>query len=289
MSRRAPVRGPGRRALTLAACGALLLAILVQQRIEAGARDGTGPSPLLYLPSGRYLRVVSLGFDELLADVLYLWAIQYYGNYRVADRYDYLENIFDRVISELDPHYIDPYLIGALIMTSEARSPEMALRLLDKGIEKNPDEWILAFEAGFTCYNDLQDYRRAATYFKRALRAPGVHPLVRRFYASMRERAGDREASLREWAEIYDTAADERVRRVAWNHVHDLKVEIDLRDLRGAVGRFRVRRARLPRHLGELTPEDGIARLPRDPEGRDYLYERASGRVSYHGRLVLAR
>ena len=278
----------GRRRMGLCAVTGLLLAVLVQSRIE-GVRRSSGVHPLLYLPSGKYLRVMALGFDGLLADVLYLWSIQYYGNYDIRDRYDYLEHIYDQVITELDPHYLDPYLIGALIMTSEARQPEMALRLLDKGFERNPDQWIMPFEAGFLCYDDLHDYQRAAGYFERALRVPGVHPLVRRLYAEMYNRAGDKRTSLREWSEIYQTSTDDYVRNVAWNHVHDLKVSVDVADLTDAVAGFRARHGRPPRRLQDLLASGLLGVLPRDPEDRDYIYDPENGVVRYRGGLVLAR
>lgn len=278
-----------RRGQALLALGLLLLAVLVQGRIEALAAGRPGGSPLLYLPSGKYLKAVSLGFDELLADLIYLWSIQYYGNYAIEDRYLYLERIYGQVITELDPRYLDPYLVGALIMTVEARQPEMALRLLDKGAARNPDAWILPFEAGFLCYNDLRDYPRAAAYFDKALRVPGVHPLVRRLRAEMLNRAGDQRTSLMEWAEIHATATDDYVRTVAWNHVHDLKVEVDLADLRSAVARFRETAGRAPRRLEELATAGLLVPLPRDPENDSYLYDPATGEVSYRGRRILAR
>src|SRR2546428_4356914 len=197
----------GRSLMTLGALACLLLAVTVQGRIEGERRSGS-VHPLLYLPSGKHLTVMALVFDGLVADVLYLWSIQYYGNYDIRDRYDYLERIYDQVITELDPHYLDPYLIGALIMTTEARQPEMALRLLDKGVERNPDQWIIPFEAGFLCYDDVHGYRRAAGYFEKALRIPGVHPLARRLYAEMYNRAGDKRTSLPEWSEVYQTSPD---------------------------------------------------------------------------------
>ena len=287
MTARAAALG-GRRRMTLCAVAGLLLAVLVQAQIE-GIKPSGGVHPLLYLPSGKYLRVMALGFDGLLADVLYLWSIQYYGNYDIRDRYDYLEHIYDQVITELDPHYLDPYLIGALIMTTEARQPEMALRLLDKGVVHNPGQWIMPFEAGFLCYNDLHDYKRAAGYFEKALRVPGVHPLVRRLYAEMYDRAGDKRTSLREWSEIYRTAADDYVRNVAWNHVHDLKVDVDIAELTDAVSRFREREGRTPRRLQELLPSGTLRDLPRDPENRAYLYDPQEGTVRYRGSLVLGR
>ena len=69
--------------------------------------------------------------------------------------------------------YVDPYLVGAMIMSMEANDDEMALRLQDKGIAANPDEWILAFNAGFLCYDRLKDYPRAVHYFELAVESPG--------------------------------------------------------------------------------------------------------------------
>jgi tetratricopeptide (TPR) repeat protein len=284
-----PLLGPGRRGIALLACALVLSAALLQGSMEARAGSTEKANPMLYLPSGKYLKFAALGFDAILADLIYLWSIQYYGDYAIEDRYDYLEHIYGRVISELDPRYLDPYLVGALIMTVEAREPEMGLRLLDKGIARNPGQWILAFEAGFICYNDLHDYSRAAGYFEEALRAPDVHPLVRRFYAEMHNRSGDKRASLREWAEIHDTTDDEYVRNVAWKHVHDLKVAVDLEDLRGGLQRFRESHGRWPRRLAELAKSGTLGTVPTDPGGQPYHYERSTGQVDHTGDLVLNR
>jgi tetratricopeptide (TPR) repeat protein len=286
----APHAARSRRRLIAAIALLLLVAAgLLQWRIDARERGRGDTAPLLYLPSGRMLRVLSLGFDDILADVLYLWSIQYYSNYRIEDRYLYLETIYRDVITELDPRYIDAYLTGALIMSAEARQPEAALRLLDRGIARNPSEWILAFDAGFLCYDVLKDYGRAAAYFEKALASPEVHPQVRRFYAAMRERTGDTRTSLAEWIAIYDSADTDYVRTVAWNHVHDLKVKIDLADLSDAVARFRAERGRLPHLLEDLRRAGILKEIPRDPEGGTYLYAPTTGEVAYGGSPVLGR
>jgi tetratricopeptide (TPR) repeat protein len=279
----------GRRMALLAA--ALLFAGSMGAEAALVRREARAPrtAPLLYLPSGRYLKTVALGFDGLFADVLYLWSIQYYSNYAIADRYDYLEHIYRDVISELDPRYLDPYLVGALIMTSEAQQPEMALRLLDKGIARNPGAWILSFEAGFVCDSDLKDYARAGAYFERAMAVPGAPPLIRRFNADMSRRSGDLRASLREWTEIHDGSQDAYVRTISWNHVHDLAVQIDLQGLQGAISAFRERAGRAPYSLAELSARGLLHRPPLDPEGRSYLYDPATGTPSYGGITLLGR
>jgi tetratricopeptide (TPR) repeat protein len=284
---RPPGRWHGRRGLALLSIAALLLAALLQGRFEARAAARDEVDPMLYLPSGKYLKVAALGFDEILADLIYLWSIQYYGNYNIEDRYLYLEHIYGQVVSELDPHYLDPYLVGSLIMNLEAGDPEQALRLLDKGIERNPDRWILAFEAGFLCYSDLGDYARAAAYFEQALRSPDVHPLVRRFHAEMHNRAGDKRTSLREWAEIYESSEDEYVRGIAWKHLHDLKIEVDLADLENAIALYRERFGSSPRRLDALRTEGLVESVPRDPDGNDYRYDPRTGLVTHEGGLVV--
>jgi tetratricopeptide (TPR) repeat protein len=288
MTARAAVIRP-RRLYATTALLLLLTAGLISRGAAARASSPAHTAPLLYLPSGRYLRVASLGFESILADILFLWSIQYYSNYAIADRYDNLDRIYTDVISDLDPHYLDPYLVGSMIMTSEAHRPEAALRLLDKGIRNNPTDWILPFEAGYTCYQDLKDYARAGRYFEMAARIPGVHPAVQRFHAEMFNRAGDPRAALAEWSAIWETSTDPYVRGVSWNHVHDLKVEVDLLDLKAAIARYGAAHGRPPARLEDLVAAGLVATLPVDPEGEAYGYTPRAGEPSYRGSRVLGR
>jgi hypothetical protein len=76
---------------------------------------------------------------------------------------------------------------------------------------------------------------------------------------------------------------------VAWNHVHDLSVRIDLEDLEGAIASFHSRAGRPPRRLDELPRAGLLPSVPLDPEERPYDYDPRTGRVEYRGSLVLGR
>ena len=275
--------------------GALLLvasalgAAWASSRIETQRGSADAGAQVLYLPSGEYLKAISLGYPEVLADAVYIWSIQYYGHYERADRFRYLEHVYANVIAELDPRYIDPYLIGAMIMSVEANDAEMALRLLDKGIAANPEEWILPFDAGFLCYDRLHDYPRAARYFETALRMPQVPGAVRRLHAEMYNKMGDKRASLEYWSEVAREADSDYVRNVSSMHVHDLKIEVDLETLRAAVAAWRLRDGSLPPDLQALARARLIATLPFDPEGAAYLYDPRTGAVSCASRFRLRR
>jgi len=242
---------------------------------------------LLYLPSGKYLKAVTFGYSNLAADLIYLWSIQYYSNYQIADRYDYLDRIYRRVIAELDPGYIDPYLVGSMIMSVEANRNDLALQLLDEGIARNPGEWILPFSAGFLCYNTLHDPARARSYFEKVVRIPGAPSVAKRFYAEMFNRLGDRRTSLRYWSEIHETGDSDYVRQVSWLHVHDLSIDVALEDLARLVEAYRQAKGAVPRRLKDLVGAGFLPALPTDPEGRDYLYDPATGRVSSQSRRLL--
>ena len=103
----------------------------------------------------------------------------------------------------------------------------------------------------------------------------------------MHNRAGDKRTSLREWMEILETSEDEYVRNVAWKHVRELKIAVDLNDLTQALSVYHERHGVWPRHLGTLRTDGVVSALPLDPEGKSYLYDRGSGRVSHQGTQVV--
>jgi len=249
-------------------------------RLERMGLERSGEQELLYLPNGKYLKLASLGHAPLLADLLYLWAIQYYSNYERADRYRYVEHVFNEVITELDPHYVDPYWLGALIMTVEAGDLEGGLRLLDKGRRNNPDDWALPYLAGWECYH-AERFERAADYFEIAARIPGAPPALSRLRAGMYTKAGDLRTAIEIWAGVLqDPESDQASRAIAERQIRELTVRLHLETLRLAIERFRIDNGAYPRSLAELVAVSYIRHRPLDPEGREYDYDPTTGRVS---------
>lgn len=242
---------------------------------------------LLYLPNGKHLKVMSLGHESLLADAVYLWAIQYYSNYERAERYRYVDHVFREVITELDPQYVDAYWLGAMILILEAREVEAGLLLLDKGIENNPGEWILPYLAAWESHNaGLPE--RAERYFEQAARVPGAPTVVRRMRAGMRGKAGDVSGAMQLWLEIIDDPkSDTRSVAIARRQVRELAGKRDIALLNEAIERFRIENGRSPVNLEELRSRAYIDAVPRDPSGQPYRYDPADGRVAPPGGRVL--
>jgi tetratricopeptide (TPR) repeat protein len=273
--------------LALLALAAVVVNVWAARRLDRDAEPGSGGEELLYLPSGKHLELASLGQASLVADAIYLWAIQYYANYGREDRYRWVEHVFGEVIAELDPHYVDAYWLGALILSVEARDLEAALRLLDRGAAANPEAWVLPYVAGWECAH-AGDYARAEAYFERARLVPGAPAVVRRLVAGMIDRAGDARRALAAWKELRaDPRSDAATLAIAQRQIRELQVRVDLADLRAALDRFRIENQRFPSGLEELVRRAYIASVPRDPSGASYVYDPGTGRVSSSAGRIL--
>jgi tetratricopeptide (TPR) repeat protein len=248
--------------------------------LEEAPGSDLAEKELLYLPNGRYLKIVSLGQASLVADVVYLWAIQFYSDYGREDRYAYLQHIFGEVIPELDPLYVDPYWLGAMILSVEVRDVDGALELLETGMENNPDAWILPYLAGWEAEGAGRPLE-AAEYFERAAAIPDAPSFARRMGAGMLVRAGRFDDALRSWQEVLeDPASDEISRVIAERWIRILETRRTVRLLETAVRAYRERRGRPPRSLDDLVTEGLISSVPVDPNGARYAYDPRTGRVS---------
>ncbi len=271
-------RGGASILLTMALLIFLSAIVCLKITVDKIPRQKIPGASVIYLPSGKYLKSVTFGYSSLAADLIYLWAIQYYSTLTIVDRYQYLEHIFS-VIAELDPRYRDPYEVGSLIALYEARNLDLALKILDLGLAKNPDQWIFPFQAGH--YAQMaKDYELARKYYEKAMKIPGAADIVKRLYAAASFKTMDLKTSWETWQEIYQTATDERVKEIAIRHLYRVKAAMDINRLSEAISRFRERYGRNPNELRELVQARMLSEMPKDLDGEDYLYNREKGEVS---------
>jgi tetratricopeptide (TPR) repeat protein len=247
-------------------------------RLDNISKEKVPGSSIIYLPSGKYLKYATLGYTSIAADLIYLWAIQYYSDTEIKDRYDHLEHIFS-IIFEMDPYYLDPYEIGAVIAVYEAENVGAALRILDKGIENNPDQWLFPFEAGHYAQRNLNDYQTAQHYYKQAMDIDGAPPQARRLFANAAFEILDYETALKTWFEIYQTATDERTQKIASNHLYRVRAAIDIRAIKEALAKYRDRYGHYPLELDQLVPNGYLQAVPSDMDNKKYIYDPKTGEV----------
>jgi len=205
--------------LIVSLSGSILLSALLDGR-TAHAR---AEAEWLFLPEGRHLKPMLLGFHGVAADLLWIRTVQYVGAHLETDRkFPHLAKALDLATS-LDPRFIEPYRLGALFLLYLARRPEAAVSLLEKGVATNPDRWELAHDLGRYYYLEARDDSQALRWWERAAGLPGRPEYLPRFVARLYAQTGHVETALELWSELYRTAQNDSMRSLAMKEIERLK------------------------------------------------------------------
>jgi tetratricopeptide (TPR) repeat protein len=264
--------------LILILCLSCLLFMGLKLEIDKVSRQKIPGSSIIYIPSGKYLKMVTFGFSSVMADLVYIWAIQYFGNTAIPDKLDHFVHIFS-IISELDPRYVDPYEVGALIALYDIKDVALSIKMLDMGFAKNPDLWIFPLEAGHYAQLYKKDFPLAREYYKKAMDIPGAPDIAKRLYANAAFKVMDIKTAWETWLEVYETAKEERVKKIASNHLYNIKATVDIRGLRSVLEKYKAKYGRYPDKLSGIVAAGLLPFIPKDYDNKDYVYDPKTGDV----------
>lgn len=254
-----------------------LLLILVLHLLQTGLDHKRAATPKLqrfmYLPEGEYLRVAVLGYEQVVADFLWIQTIQAMGERKVTEEAGrWIYHALD-VITTLDPKFVRVYEAGGIALTTLVVLPEESNRLLEKGIRHNPEVWQLPFYLGFNYYFEMRDDQKAALYIAQASRLPGAPNFLVGFAARLYVSARTPQDAIAFLAQAYEHTTDENVRKVLEQRLKEVVVERDLQLLEEAITRYRELYKRAPVTLENLVGPGLLRELPREPFGGRYLYD----------------
>lgn len=187
-------------------------------RLTACLKAGHGgqSQQMSWLPSLTCLRLFSLGFDRLLADILWLGFVQYSGDTQVIYQGKFpLGYQYTDLITELDPHFIKPYWFGCFTIGYWQKRPDLADRILRRGIAQNPGVWTVPFMAGVNQYLFAHNDRKAAEYYRQAARLPGAPDYLNRHADILEANIPAQVKEVRTWKSLFLSANDPGVKEAA--------------------------------------------------------------------------
>jgi tetratricopeptide (TPR) repeat protein len=220
----------------------------LEEQVPQAAYDGRlGP-----LPDGKVLRVLSLGFDRLVADLFWLRTVNYMGDER-ADELGYPAAAdLAELVTDIDPEFRTAYSLMNTVLIVLSPQTDAAIALLDKGI-RHIDWWKLHFLQGFNYFYEKGDYRRGADHIRLAASKPGSPVYLARLAARLYAGAGDLETAL-EFVQARLAHADsEGEREGLAQRVRDLRIARDLRDLNTAIEAYVAAHDEAPPDIGALV------------------------------------
>jgi tetratricopeptide (TPR) repeat protein len=248
-------------------------------------REHSTLTDVLFIPSARALKRMSLGYGGLLADVYWTRAVQYFGNHHIAGgrEYDMLSPLLDITVT-LDPKLKPAYKFGSIFLAQRppegAGRPDLAVQLVERGIREIPDDWNLYFHLGFIHYMERHDYIAAAEAFERGSKVPGAHPFLKLLAARMRAQGGDRETARVLWQNIYETNPDKMMQNNALQHLAALQYDAYVEQIQKRVQLATEKLGHVPTDWREVVQAGFLRGIPLDPKGRPFVLM-PDGRVQY--------
>ncbi len=273
------MRAKGGRWVGICFLGALVFLALgihgTNRALDSYRTPVSDPGRVGPLPDGRVLRVLSLGFDRLVADFFWLRTVYYIGD-RASNEAGFpdLRRLAD-LVTDIDPEFQTVYVNVNSILTVLSPKPREAIELMEKGIRHIPSYWRLYFLQGYNHYNFLGDFGTAGDLMTKAaeLGGPEWLPLLAtRLYAH----AGQLGTAIAFLAARISEEPSPEAREILEMRLRDLVIHRDLRRIDRAIRDYAEERGRAAGGIEALVAGGYLPEAPLDPEGG--AYEIRSGR-----------
>ncbi len=204
---------------------------------------------VLYVPDTRLLRLMTLGYEQAAADLMWIRTLEYFARHFSSDRrYPWLEFFLDQVIA-LDPDFTKVYhWAGATVLYGRRFTVEnitLSNRFYRRALERDPDDFEAAYRLGLNHYIEMPSALRrnpdhdearerlerelGLSYLEQAANAPGAPTRMRNLVAAISSKLGDHQLALQYLIDLY-IQTDDIDRKI------DLRRRIDALRAEGADG-----------------------------------------------------
>jgi tetratricopeptide (TPR) repeat protein len=229
------------------------------------------------LRSRKLVKLMSLEYAPLLADIYWTRAVQYYGNKHLRGQanLELLWPLLD-ITTTLDPNLLISYRFGAMFLSQAAPGgagrPDLAVQLIQRGIKENPEYWRLYEDLGFIYYFDLKDYQKASDAFLEGSKNPNAKLWMKVMAAKIAAEGESLATSTFLWKDIYDSTPDPTIKKTALLHLQLLRVREDCKQLDALADEYAKRYGTRPARMREMVQAGLLDAIPVDPLGFAYVF-----------------
>jgi hypothetical protein len=248
----------------------------LQRKIDVEKQPLQLESEELMLRSGSMVKRMSLEYAPLMAAIYWTRAVQYFGEKHHLQDQDLqlLWPLLD-ITTTLDPNLLPAYRTGSSFLSDApprgAGEPDLAVKLLERGIKANPEQWRLYQDLGNVYYFDKKDYLKASQSFQQGSELPGALIWMKVMAARIAAEGESLETSYFLWKQVYDGAKEPELKKNAASHLRMLQVELDFRAINHLAGEYEKQTGHRATKMSELVQAGLIPGMPVDPDGYQYV------------------
>lgn len=230
----------------------MLTVVIVNRWMLVGARQARDAAAIaetaevLYVPDTRLLRLMTLGYEQAAADLMWVRTLEYFARHFSSDRrYRWLEFFLEQVI-ELDPRFEKVYhWAGASVLYGRrftTENIELSNRFYRKALEFNPDDYEAAYRIGINYYVEMPSalIREGTTddavleaqreigleFLERAANIPAAPERMRQLVASISQRLGKQQLALQYLIDLSLQTTDPERRAALQRRLAALRAEV---------------------------------------------------------------
>ncbi|MBN2723159.1 MAG: hypothetical protein JXR95_03715 [Deltaproteobacteria bacterium] len=195
-----------------------------------------------FLPSGKMLSISSIGYNRMLADLIWIKTLMYFGEEMNGYvRQTWLPTYISTVLT-LDPMFEFAYeWAGAAMIYSGAVIDEDNVRranhFYEEGLKRFPDNWKMAAGVGFNYAYELhpkdpkeksKNRRKAIKFFLMAAKSSDAPTYVKALALTQMDREGFKQMAATFLKQSYAAARDENEKRLLEEKMKNILGERDM-------------------------------------------------------------
>jgi len=269
-----------KKVVILISVAVLMFIVYVVQTQINSEKHITLSESLLHFPSSEHIKLATLGYDAVMADLLWARTIVSFGEQFQKDKnYKWLYRPLD-IITTLDPYFEEVYMYGGILLAMEAKQIDESIALLEKGIKNCPENWRLYFYLGFYYTYYKNDNAKAIMYLKKAASLPGHPAYLPRLVGHLYAKSGKIELAIKYLEETYKLFEKDEKRRAAIDsQIKELVVEKHKIFLKNAAEAYKKAYGKYSSKLEDLITAGMINSIPVEPHGGRYVIEPQTGDI----------
>jgi len=270
------VKGEGKVLLVL-----LCLFLITLSKPDLQVEKGRGfQLKTRLIPRAEMIEFLADGYKEAVADYFWMRVTLTYGDENWRKRADdddwrYLLKLTD-LVAKLNPYFFMPYYFAGVVFPWESRYKEEVIPILERGMKYLPNEWRIPFLIGFIYFYFLDSKKRAAYYIQLASEKRNSPEYLIKLAARLYYEAGEEESALLFLEQMEKSTREPELKKEIRRRI---KVLRDILFLKAAVKKYIETTGKEPEDLEDLVRTGIIKKVPEEPYGGRYYYDRKEGRV----------
>jgi hypothetical protein len=256
-------------------CGAVVMNVIANASYPKEIRDD-----LRLLPTKEMVGLLSFDHRGAAADYLFSRVSIHSGSlmWKPLDiKFDsgWAYGMMD-LVTDLDPKYREAYLMSGMGLIHNFSDANLALPILKKGMEANPDSWELPYWYGYDHYFYLDDSETASKYFMIAAQKPDAPKANWGLLVNVSKESGYYENAYWALKVMYESAKSDKVKTIYGKKLVQLQ---NVFLIQKAVDTYQQEKGVFPASLEEIVSKGYMDQIPEDPMGKGYTWDAEKKKV----------